>query len=477
MKNKNDDSALFGVNSIKFKIKLAFFMILAISAALIFISVYSFEAYFKQVYDYSSSYYEVLNIKNSFDSMNKSIEDYWKNGSEDNLTEFNVQKNQISQSIEKMQSDNIYLRDDEQHALLHSISQSYEIYIGNMNHLALSADKTASLTEYYNTYQSDSEYIDSYINQLLNMSFTKSESYYKNFKEKMTVSFIIQGSALIAILVMISYIIYSIIRHIVQPVLQISAQSKEIALGNFEVEDIALPKQKHKNEISNLIFMFNHMKNSLKNMFETSAQNLKMAQELIDEQKKYETVAKELSSEKRQNEILFQKANYDNLTNIFNRNAFENNVRQTIDIFTENSLGALFVIDVDNFKSVNDTLGHQGGDEVLKSLAYSLSNVLADCGFAGRWGGDEFVGFISDAPNLHFIHQKAANLCQIMNKQFIFRGMIHHISISVGVCPVFMGDDLKKVYEHADEVLYDVKEHGRNNFKIYMEKSIVGKEY
>ena len=476
MKNKNDGSAAFGVNSIKFKIRLAFGMILAISVALIFISVYSFEAYFKRVYDYSSAYYEMLNIKNSFDGMNKSIEDYWKEGGEQNLIEFNVRKSEISQSIEKMQSDNIYLIDDEQHALLHSISQSYGIYISSINALALSADKTASLTEYYNTYKKYSEYINGYINQLLNMSFTRNESYYKNFKSKMTVSFIIQGSALIAILVLISYIIYSITRHIVQPVIEISAQSKEIALGNFDVEDIAVPNQKNKNEISNLIFMFNHMKNNLKNMFETSQQNLKMAQELINEQKKYESVAKELSSEKRQNEILFQKANYDNLTNIFNRNAFETNVRETISIFTEESLGALFVIDVDNFKSVNDTLGHQGGDEVLKSLAYSLSNVLADCGFAGRWGGDEFVGFISNAPNLHFIHQKASNLCQIMNKQFIFKGMIHHISISVGVCPVLMGDDLKTVYEHADEVLYDVKESGRNNFKIYMEKSMVSKE-
>lgn len=476
MKNKNNGSAVFGVNSIKFKIRFAFGMILAISAVLIFISVYSFEAYFKRVYDYSSSYYEVLNIKNSFDGMNKAIEDYWKEGSEDNLVEFNVRKTEISQSIEKMQSDKIYLTDDEQHALLHSISQSYEIYISNISSLALSSDKAASLTEYYNTYKAHSEYIDGYINQLLNMSFTRNEAYYRNFKGKMTVSFIMQGSALVVILVLISCIIYSIIRHIVQPVIEISDQSKEIALGNFDVEDIAVPHQKHQNEISNLIFMFNHMKNNLRNMFETSRQNLKMVQELINEQEKYESVARELSSEKRQNQILFQKANYDNLTNIFNRNAFETNVRETVSIFTEESLGALFVIDVDNFKSVNDTLGHQGGDEVLKSLAYSLSNILADCGFAGRWGGDEFVGFISDAPNLHFIHQKASNLCQIMNKQFIFRGIIHHISISVGVCPVIMGDDLKTVYEHADEVLYDVKESGRNNFKIYMKKSIVSKE-
>ena len=214
--------------------------------------------------------------------------------------------------------------------------------------------------------------------------------------------------------------------------------------------------------------MFNNMKRNLRDMFRTCEENLLTTQKLLEEQRKYQIVKKQLLNEQEQNEILFKKANYDNLTQIFNRQAFEINIHETIAGYDDSDLGALFVIDVDNFKSVNDTLGHQGGDEVLKALALCLKNTLADCGFAGRWGGDEFVGFISNAPNIHFIRNKASDLCSLMNRQFLFKGILHHISISIGVCPMKKNDELGVAYEHADMMLYEVKKMGRNNFKIYL---------
>lgn len=477
-KDYDSSSAVYGLKSIKFKLKFSFGFIFLMAAVLVFLSTYTFEMYFNQIDYYSSSYYELIDLRNSFNDMNSYIENYWKNHEQSDLINYNSEKNEIDLLIKDIKKQMNNSDNDEESALMHAVCNSYQDYIGHISTLVLLSDSETALEEYYEVYQKSTEYINIYIETLLNKRFVSGQSYYENLQFNMHIFRTIEISSFVLLILAICYILFTIFRNIVYPILIISAQSREIALGNFDVDDIQPRNPKNKDEITNLILMFNHMKNNLKNMFETSEQNLKMAQELIKEQKRSEIIEKQLRSEKYQNEILFKKANYDNLTQIFNRNAFEQNVKETIEIFDEQSLGALFVIDVDNFKSVNDTLGHQGGDEVLKSLAYCLSNTLADCGFAGRWGGDEFVGFISKAPNIHFIRQKASDLCCIMNKQFMFKGIIHHISISVGVCPIQKGDELKLIYSQADEMLYDVKEAGRNNFKIYMaDSSLYSKEF
>lgn len=466
-------SKIYGTKSIKFRLVISAVMILIISIFQIALSTYSFEVYFKQIDYYSSSYYELIDFRNGLRNMCQCAENYMKNVKTEDLEKYNIQKETLDNTIQNFDNQYTALDDDEQKALIHSICNSYKNYSEELHSLIMSNDMNYALTAYYENCKDTSVYIDNYIETLLNARFQQGQIFHETIQKKMTVFRIIEVFAFIFLILAICYIIIVTFNQIVKPVLVISSYSKELAKGNLDVNDIDDSLMKHDDEIKNLVMLFNKMKQTMKDMVKVSDENNRMQEKLKEVKKNAANAIDELISAKSQNEILYRKANYDNLTNIFNRNAFENNVRKEIEDFNENSLGALLVIDVDNFKMVNDTLGHQGGDEVLKLLARCLTNTLADCGFAGRWGGDEFVGFIKNADNIEFIEKKSSDLCHLMNRNFMFKGIIHGISISVGVCPMTKGYSLKTAYENSDKMLYDVKEMGRNNYKVYLEDLMV----
>ncbi len=456
---------IYGTKSIKFRLTISAVLILAISVFQILLSTYSFEMYFKQIDYYSTSYYELINFRNGFNNMCQSAENYIKDEKNEDLENFNAKKEILDNTAKKLESEYTVMDDDEQKALIHAICNSYKNYSNEISSIIISNDTV----NYYEKYSDNSVYIDNYIEVLLNARFIQGQVYHENIQKKMNIFKVIEISAFIFLLTSIFYIIIVTFNQIVKPVLVISAYSQELAQGKLDIGDIDDSQLKHDDEIKNLVVLFNKMKQTMREMIKVNNENNLMHKQLNEVKKNVENAMDELISAKSQNEILFKKANYDNLTGIFNRNAFENNVRQSLENFKDDSLGALMVIDIDNFKMVNDTLGHQGGDEVLKLLARCLTNILADCGFVGRWGGDEFVGFITHADNIEFINKKASDLCKIMNRKFMFKGIIHDISISVGVCPMTKGYELKKAYEHSDKMLYDVKEMGRNNYKVYIE--------
>ncbi|MGN0606489.1 MAG: diguanylate cyclase domain-containing protein [Oscillospiraceae bacterium] len=455
------------LHSIKFKLHVVSWTILIISAVIISLSVYSFFTYFKQNNYYASEYYKILEMRDSFINMNTAAENYWINNNDEELNNYTDSKDTLGKAVDDIEAD-IVSGDDDEKAIIHALISSIRNYSSQLSELMLSQDKTAALSEYYQYYQPKSEYIIKYSESLLNIKFINNQEYFQNTEHDMYIMFISELIVFALLLFCIIYCFILIFKKTINPLMKLSSYLVEISLGNFDIDDMPVKNKKHNDEITIIISMFNNMKRNLRDMFRTCEENLLTTQKLLEEQRKYQIVKKQLLNEQEQNEILFKKANYDNLTQIFNRQAFEINVRETIAGYDDSDLGALFVIDVDNFKSVNDTLGHQGGDEVLKALALCLKNTLADCGFAGRWGGDEFVGFISNAPNIHFIRNKASDLCSLMNRQFLFKGILHHISISIGVCPMKKNDELGVAYEHADMMLYEVKKMGRNNFKIYL---------
>lgn len=168
---------------------------------------------------------------------------------------------------------------------------------------------------------------------------------------------------------------------------------------------------------------------------------------------------------KLQNErSLLKKAEYDALTGILNRRAFD----QICETSKEKKQKiALLLIDMDNFKYINDNYGHAGGDTALKELARILSETFREGDYVARIGGDEFAAILPDcpAPAGKTIRQKIAS---VNEKLTDIQDGIKPVSVSVGVAFSETGFD-EDLYKRADKALYKVKEKGKRGCEIYEE--------
>lgn len=157
-----------------------------------------------------------------------------------------------------------------------------------------------------------------------------------------------------------------------------------------------------------------------------------------------------------------EEAEKDSLTNVWNRKGFEKKISNCFG--TSNNI-AVAILDYDNFKSVNDTLGHTGGDEALKILANELLSISSDTVFSGRYGGDEFLICIINT-NFNDVKKTLGNFVNSMNKTIFFQGKSYPVSISLGAVWSSTSIDYETMLKRADEVLYSVKENGKNGYQL-----------
>lgn len=167
-------------------------------------------------------------------------------------------------------------------------------------------------------------------------------------------------------------------------------------------------------------------------------------------------------------EEMSQKTKYDALTNVYNRDAFV----QEISVFLEESKkenrqnGALLLLDLDNFKEINDTLGHVVGDQVLQEVAFSLKSAVRKSDLVGRLGGDEFVVLLKDMEDLSSIRTCAEEINKVLTKTYEKNGSAVTVSVSIGIAIAEKGMTFQELYEKADVVLYEVKNEQRNGYRI-----------
>ena len=158
----------------------------------------------------------------------------------------------------------------------------------------------------------------------------------------------------------------------------------------------------------------------------------------------------------------------DKLTELFNKATMAKLCRMKLNTFNENNLPniyiALYIIDLDHFKDVNDLLGHQFGDKVLAEFAAGLRKVFRTNDCIGRFGGDEFVAVIDNLPNLDVVRRKAE---QIRNLAFNLTvdGKTRFVTASIGIAIApFEGRDYDTLFHSADEAVYWVKNNGKNGY-------------
>ena len=156
--------------------------------------------------------------------------------------------------------------------------------------------------------------------------------------------------------------------------------------------------------------------------------------------------------------LLFQ-SRRDMMTLLFNKSTFIRHVNASISDTSASS--HLLILDVDNFKRLNDTYGHPNGDKVLIGVAHILKSVFEDSGVVGRLGGDEFSVFCEDIPQKD-IEELANQICSRVSGMKIHG--VHGISCSIGVALCCPGEGFADVYPRADEALYKAKEMGKNRY-------------
>lgn len=185
-------------------------------------------------------------------------------------------------------------------------------------------------------------------------------------------------------------------------------------------------------------------------------------------------VAKKKKDEK--NKLLMEKADTDLLTGLTNKLATERKIKEYIRDYPDSS-GMLFVVDIDNFKKINDTMGHAFGDEVLRGLGSQIKAVFRVTDIIGRTGGDEFMVF------LKFLKTDEDTLREAQKLVDFFRGFVvgeyvkysATASIGAAVFPAH-GADFDTLYKSADKALYKAKKRGKNQLAFYDDRDRPGQE-
>ncbi|MEG2775095.1 MAG: GGDEF domain-containing protein, partial [Acetivibrio sp.] len=165
-------------------------------------------------------------------------------------------------------------------------------------------------------------------------------------------------------------------------------------------------------------------------------------------------------------------AKKDPLTKLYNRYEIERTVNEVLQKnIDEKTYAALIMIDLDNFKMINDTFGHEYGDEVLIKVANILKSIFRLEDYVGRIGGDEFVVFLPAIPDRNATEKRLETVCKRLNMKFVDENKSVQISCSVGIAfAPPCGGDFKALYNNADEAQYRAKKGGKNQYVIFDKK-------
>lgn len=182
-----------------------------------------------------------------------------------------------------------------------------------------------------------------------------------------------------------------------------------------------------------------------------------------DESVRMITYRQNIHAQKEQEEELFDQMQRDALTGLYNKSATQEHIREMLRK-DPSRMYAFFIADIDNFKSVNDGLGHAMGDFVLSAFARTFRAQFRDMDIVGRIGGDEFVVFLP-VPGQEWVENKARNVVSCLQQNCINESGACQISSSIGIA--FFpedGTDFETLYRNADKALYETKRRGKNGF-------------
>ncbi|WP_165972104.1 sensor domain-containing diguanylate cyclase [Paenibacillus piri] len=174
-------------------------------------------------------------------------------------------------------------------------------------------------------------------------------------------------------------------------------------------------------------------------------------------------ISRDISRYKNVEERLTQMAYYDALTGLPNRRLFQDRYKQAILLAKryERRL-ALFYLDLDDFKQINDRYGHAVGDELLKKVASRLLHCVRDPDTVCRLGGDEFVILLQQVDHSEDIHKVAQRVMSALNKRFVIGRHDITVACSMGAALYPQDGSEEQLIQSADKAMYQSKKHGKH---------------
>lgn len=258
----------------------------------------------------------------------------------------------------------------------------------------------------------------------------------------------IAAMAVIALIVCILVVTLALRGLVGRPLQQLTRDAQRITRELANDAFIALPPQEKKgNEVTRLV-----------GWFETMAGAIRQSRALLEER-----VAQRTSALNQANEKLRMLSEIDPLTGIANRRKIMAELDERLTRVRPDSAMALLVVDVDNFKSINDRYGHVAGDDALRVLAQKMQDLLRAGDMIGRMGGEEFVIILDRARPVIADAIAERIRSAIARQSFEVHGTVSlNITVSIGVASWHPGDTGRDMYVRADGALYQAKTTGRN---------------
>ena len=191
----------------------------------------------------------------------------------------------------------------------------------------------------------------------------------------------------------------------------------------------------------------NDLKKSLLNKVEL--------EELLNEQK---TILKE-------NEELQRNSEIEDFTKLLNKTAFQKHVTQAVENYQSDQYMALFVIDIDKFKNINDHYGHLSGDKLLLKVVEILKEETREIDDIGRIGGDEFCIFMKNIFTLEYVKETAESILKKV-KAIELENYDITITTSIGVQMITQACNYQDIFQKADALMYEAKKSGGNQYRM-----------
>ncbi|WP_088105857.1 sensor domain-containing protein [Halalkalibacter urbisdiaboli] len=180
-------------------------------------------------------------------------------------------------------------------------------------------------------------------------------------------------------------------------------------------------------------------------------------------------VSRDVTERKRLEEQLRHMAYHDTLTGLPNRRKFDEDIQREIEMANkQNEKLALLYFDVDRFKVINDTLGHNTGDLLLAAVAKRLQVIIRKEDLFARMGGDEFAVLIRNVPNIEFVKETANRILTLLRDTFTIEGNEMNVTTSIGISLFPEHSETQEdLLKQADRAMYHSKEKGKNNYQFY----------
>jgi diguanylate cyclase (GGDEF)-like protein/PAS domain S-box-containing protein len=161
-------------------------------------------------------------------------------------------------------------------------------------------------------------------------------------------------------------------------------------------------------------------------------------------------------------------AYHDALTGLGNRKYFHESLTNSLErARSNNQLLALMFLDLDGFKQVNDTLGHDTGDQLLKIVAQRLTNTLRSTDIVSRLGGDEFTVLLPEIPQADYAARVADQILEALSQVFVLEGQDVFVTVSIGISIYPLDGEVEEtLIKRADTAMYRAKQLGRNQHKF-----------